>query len=225
VLIGGCQSRIAGATSRMTPGLSTASNGVELAQMRWSFPPPKPGGKPVLNFRSDGRLISATAFFEFTGAKSPKTKHRFTMAGQPFFCIAGIWRDGAAGEPPDFTMLTTAPGPDVEPYYDRQVAVLQPADWPAWINLTRPEKDILQPLPPGALTVETVRQDKAWFRRVERRPRPASSSPRRARSTKLRRICRRRTRPTGSAGDGWALIATAALTLGGRRSRMRHLRR
>jgi putative SOS response-associated peptidase YedK len=67
----------------------------------------------------------------------PKAKRRFTLAGQPFFCIAGIWRDGAAGEPPDFTMLTTAPGLDVAPYHDRQVAVLQPADWPAWINLTR----------------------------------------------------------------------------------------
>jgi putative SOS response-associated peptidase YedK len=58
-------------------------------------------------------------------------------------------------------MLTTAPGPDVTPYHDRQVAVLSPADWPAWINLTRPEKGLLQPLPPGSLLVETVRQGKA----------------------------------------------------------------
>jgi putative SOS response-associated peptidase YedK len=124
--------------------------------------------EPVFNFRSEGRsfrdsrrcLIPATAFFEFTGTKSPKAKHRFTLAGQPFFCVAGIWRDGAAGGPPDFTMLTTAPGPDVAPYHDRQVAVLPPADWPAWINLTRPEKDLLQPLPAGSLQVETVRQGK-----------------------------------------------------------------
>jgi putative SOS response-associated peptidase YedK len=102
-------------------------------------------------------LILASAFFEFTGTKSPKTKHRFTLAGQPFFCIAGIWRDGAAGEPPDFTMLTTAPDPDVAPYHDRQVAVVPPTDWPVWINMTRPERD-LQPLPAGSLQVETVRQ-------------------------------------------------------------------
>jgi hypothetical protein len=42
--------------------------------------------------------IPAAAFFEFTGQRTPKTKHRFTLAGQPFFCIAGIWRDGATGE-------------------------------------------------------------------------------------------------------------------------------
>jgi len=58
-------------------------------------------------------------------------------------------------------MLTTAPGPDVSPYHDRQVAILPPADWPAWINLTDPEKDLLQPLPAGSLEVETVRQGKA----------------------------------------------------------------
>jgi putative SOS response-associated peptidase YedK len=98
--------------------------------------------------------------FEFTGQRTPKTKHRFTLAGQPFFCIAGIWRDGAAGEPPDFTMLTTAPWPDVTPFHDRQVAVLPPADWPVWINLARPEKDLLQPLPAGSLQVEMVRRGK-----------------------------------------------------------------
>jgi putative SOS response-associated peptidase YedK len=67
------------------------------------------------------------------------------MSATSIGSIAGIWRDGAAGEPPDFTMLTTAPGPDVVPYHNRQVAVLPPADWPVWINLTRPERDILQP--------------------------------------------------------------------------------
>ena len=153
----------------VAPVIRAAGNGVELTRMRWSFPPPRPGGKPVFNFRSEGRsfkgsrrcLIPATAFFEFTGTKSPKTKHRFTLADQPFFCIAGIWRDGAAGEPPDFTMLTTVPGPDVAPYHDRQVAVLRPVDWPARINLTRPEKDLLQPLPAGSLREETVLQGKA----------------------------------------------------------------
>jgi hypothetical protein len=57
--------------------------------------------------------------------------------------------EGAAGEPSDFTMLTTAPGPDVVPYHDRQVAVLPPADWLAWINLTRPERISCDRLPPA----------------------------------------------------------------------------
>lgn len=153
----------------MAPVIRASGNGIELARMRWSFPPPRPGGKPVFNYRSEGRgfkdsrrcLIPASAFFEFTGTKSPKSKHRFTLVGEPFLCIAGIWRDGAESEPPDFTMLTTEPGPDIAPYHDRQVVILKPADWPAWIYLTRPEAALLQPLPAGSLHVDTVRQGKA----------------------------------------------------------------
>jgi putative SOS response-associated peptidase YedK len=55
-------------------------------------------------------------------------------------------------------MLTTSPGPDVESYHSRQVVVLRPEDWAARIYLTRPEKDLLHPLPQGSLDVETVRE-------------------------------------------------------------------
>ena len=54
-------------------------------------------------------------------------------------------------------MLTTAPGEDVKPYHDRQVAVLPPEDWAAWLYLTKPEAELLRPLPCGTLEVETVR--------------------------------------------------------------------
>jgi putative SOS response-associated peptidase YedK len=67
--------------------------------------------------------------------------------------IAGIWRDGAAGEPPNFTMLTTEPGPDIAPYHDRQIVVLPPADWQNWIYLTKPESELLRPMPRGSLIV------------------------------------------------------------------------
>jgi putative SOS response-associated peptidase YedK len=40
--------------------------------------------------------------------------------------IAGIWREGHGNHPPAFTMLTTAPGADVEPYHNRQIVVLRP---------------------------------------------------------------------------------------------------
>ncbi|CCF17849.1 conserved protein of unknown function, probable insertion sequence of unknown affiliation [Pseudorhizobium banfieldiae] len=152
---------------------------VALSSMRFGFPPPASakGGKkggPVFNFRSEGRsfaqsrrcLIPASAFFEFTGTKYPKAKHRFTLKDAPFLCIAGLWRDvgrEAAGEgeksnqPPAFTMLTTAPGPDVAPIHDRQVVVLRPEDWRHWLHLTKPEADLLRPLPAGSLAVEEVR--------------------------------------------------------------------
>jgi putative SOS response-associated peptidase YedK len=51
------------------------------------------------------RFTPASAFFEFTGKKYPKVKHRFTLNGAPFLTIAGIYRNGKPGAPPAFTML------------------------------------------------------------------------------------------------------------------------
>jgi putative SOS response-associated peptidase YedK len=147
------------------PVMRAAGNVIELVPMNFSFPPSGRGG-PVFNFRSEGRhfnksnrcLIPASAFFEFTGKIYPKAKHRFTLNGAPFLAIAGIWRDGKPGAPAALTMLTTSPGPDLEPYHSRQIVVLRPADWAAWIYLTKPEQELLRHLPEGSLNVETVRE-------------------------------------------------------------------
>lgn len=138
---------------------------VEVAAMRFGFPPPRPKASPVFNFKSEGRsfaksnrcLIPASAFFEFTGTKYPKAKHRFTLNDAPFICIAGLWRPGEGNQPASFTMLTTAPGPDVAPIHGRQICVLPPGDWSAWLTLSKPEVELLRPLPAGSLSVETVR--------------------------------------------------------------------
>jgi putative SOS response-associated peptidase YedK len=53
--------------------------------------------------------------------------------------------------------LTTVPGPDVAAIHDRQIVVLRPQDWGRWLNPTRPESEILKPLPEGSLMVEQVR--------------------------------------------------------------------
>ena len=75
--------------------------------MRWSWP--GSGGKPVYNFRSEGRrfaqgrcLIPADGFYEFTDPEPPapkrakKVRWLFTMAAKPWFCIAGLYRPQAA---------------------------------------------------------------------------------------------------------------------------------
>jgi putative SOS response-associated peptidase YedK len=148
------------------PVMRKSGEQVELVSMRFGFPPAKPKAGPVFNFRSEGRsfanskrcLIPASAFFEFTGSKYPKTKHRFTLKNVPFMAIAGLWREGTGNQPSAFTMLTTEPGPDVAPIHNRQVVVLQPADWRHWLELSKTESDLLKPLPAGSLDVEIVRQ-------------------------------------------------------------------
>ena len=71
----------------------------EFAELRWGFPPARPKGAPIINFRSEGRrfpvgrcLIPASHFFDFTGTKSPKEKWKFTKAGEDW-SDAG-WRRG-----------------------------------------------------------------------------------------------------------------------------------
>lgn len=49
-------------------------------------------------------------------------------------------------------MLTTEPWPDVAPYHPRQVVVLGPDAWNAWLSGPEPET-LLAPSPAGALDV------------------------------------------------------------------------
>jgi len=148
----------------MGPVLRAAGNGVELVLMRFGWPPPRPKAGPVFNFKSDKRsfadsrrcVIVLSGFFEFTGSKYPKAKHRFSLKGSPVMGIAGLWSEDESGAL-SFTMLTTAPGPDIAPYHDRQVCVLAPGDWTHWLFLTRPQDQLLAPLPAGTLDVVTVR--------------------------------------------------------------------
>jgi putative SOS response-associated peptidase YedK len=136
----------------------------ELVVRRWSWP--APGGKPVFNFRSDGRefssgrcLIVADSFFEFTKADDAKAKRkhkwRFTLNGAETFGIAGLWRaDRAVGEA--WTMLTTEPGDDVRPYHNRQIVVLPPGEFGRWLDPSVPAAELCKPLPAGSLNVEQI---------------------------------------------------------------------
>ena len=147
------------------PVIRRLDDGTELAQLRWGFAPASPKGRAVINFRSEGRsfaksrrcLVPASHFYEFRGARAPKEKWKFTLNGEPWFCFAGLWREETDGVAESFTLLTTAPGPDVAPIHNRQMAVLPRDKWQAWLDLTVPESDLLAPLPAGSLAAERIR--------------------------------------------------------------------
>ena len=136
----------------------------ELVNRRWSWP--GQNGRPVYNFRSEGReftshrcLILTDGFYEFTKPEDPKQKRQdkwlFTMQDHRWFCIAGIWRSHAdVGEA--FTMLTMDAGDDVAPYHHRQIIPLAREQWADWLDPTVPADQVLKYLPTGSLPAERV---------------------------------------------------------------------
>lgn len=143
---------------------ANAVEGAELVTRRWSWPGAH--GRPVYNYRSDDRniargrcLIPVDGFYEFTAPTDPgqkrKTKWLFTHTSRAWFCIAGVWRDDpVVGQA--FAMLTTRPGADIAPYHDRQVVVIDPADWRAWLDGSASSADLCRPAPAGTLTATRV---------------------------------------------------------------------
>jgi putative SOS response-associated peptidase YedK len=136
----------------------------DLVQRRWSWP--GQNKRPVYNFRSEGRefasnrcLIVADGFYEFTdpveAGKKRKDKWLFTKTGESIFGIAGIWRD-TAEVAEAFTMLTMEPGPDIAPYHDRQIVILERSAWVDWLDPSVSAKSLIKPLPVGSLKVEQV---------------------------------------------------------------------
>lgn len=134
--------------------LTNQGDGARLTQMRWGFPGPK---GPVINFRTEGRtfgrgrcIVPADGFFEFTGAKAPKSKWEFTAATGGFLGLAGYIREDR------FSLLTTAPGPDLAPYHDRQVVILPRPQWAQWLDWAQPAP-VLDQTPAGTLKVIQIR--------------------------------------------------------------------
>jgi putative SOS response-associated peptidase YedK len=114
--------------------------------------PTKPAYREA--FKKRRCLIPADAFYEWQRVDK-KSKHPFAFAlksRQPY-AFAGLWerwqpRDGEPLE--TFTILTTDPNSLVEPMHDRMPAILEPSEYPRWLDTNEPERppiDLLRPYP------------------------------------------------------------------------------
>src|SRR5690606_332602 len=109
-------------------------------------------------FRTGRAVVPVSAFYEFTGARYPKTRWTFRagpgLGEAPFLCLAAIWRPAQDDWPASFSLLTAAPGPDVAPYHDRGVIPVPPEGWAAWLDpQTEAPEALLTPPPAGTPTV------------------------------------------------------------------------
>jgi putative SOS response-associated peptidase YedK len=157
------QSRASIRISDVAPVVRLAEGALSGSMLPWAWK--GPNGAPVFNYRTEGRdfrgadrvLVPASGFYEYTTPTMPKVKlkdrHLFMMAGQSWFWMAGLVRDGA------FSLLTAEPGPDVAPYHSRGVIPLEPVAGLDWLRLSRAQGEILAQPGTGTLQVQTLRRD------------------------------------------------------------------
>lgn len=151
------------------PVVRPEGGGRALTMMRWGFPPPPKGNRPVTNVRNltspfwrtwlaqNRCLVPVTAFCEWTDSR-PKEKVWFRVKDADVFAFAGIWRpwadeEGEAAEVMAF--LTTEPNALVAPIHAKAMPVIvAPGDYEAWLSAPAGEAvKLARPFPPDAMEI------------------------------------------------------------------------
>jgi putative SOS response-associated peptidase YedK len=123
----------------------------------------RPGERFVVNVRAESAsrspairdafarrrcLVPATGFYEWQRTASARPRPwLFRLESGRVFALAGLWQPGAAaGASASCAILTTAPNDLVKPIHDRMPALVDPADYAAWLDPTLSDARRLQPL-------------------------------------------------------------------------------
>ena len=122
-----------------------------------AFVQSEPGGRPFNLVRAEGRTFPSHRCL--VPASEIRLTHRgrrltFSLADGDWFYFAGIWRPASDGWPEAYAVVTIEANGDVAPYHDRQMAVLRRRQRMDWLDFSRPEHELLQPLPIGAFRIE-----------------------------------------------------------------------
>jgi putative SOS response-associated peptidase YedK len=90
-------------------------------------------------------LVPMNAFYEWSGPKDHRIKHRITPASQDLFALAGLWERWGHGDDAveTYTIITCAPNEAIAPIHNRMPVILDDADFDAW--LCAAQMDLLRP--------------------------------------------------------------------------------
>ncbi len=171
------------APSQDAPVVRAADDGGarELAMLRWGLIPPWAKeaaiGNRMINARAETAaekpsfraafkkrrcLVPADGFYEWKLEGTRKQPYRVFLDGGGTLAFAGLWeRWRGGGETIEsFAILTTDANPLLAPIHDRMPVILEPAAWPAWLEVegTPPEAlaALLAPAPDDALDAYPV---------------------------------------------------------------------
>ena len=91
-------------------------------------------------------LVPAAGWYEWHGETQPKTPYVHYRGDFEPIAFAGIWtgtgREGAPGSTRSFAILPRPAAPSVAFVHDRMPAVLDPADYSAWLDPATPIADL-----------------------------------------------------------------------------------
>lgn len=82
-------------------------------------------------------LIPANAWFEWTGEKGSKTKHRFARRDGGLIWFGGLWDHAVTpdeGSIQSFTIITQDADGWLTDYHDRAPLILEEDDWADWLR-------------------------------------------------------------------------------------------
>lgn len=96
-------------------------------------------------------IVPASAWYEWTGEKGSKTKHRFARGDGKAIWFAGLWdrcTTPDAGEVRSFTILTGPSAGWLSDYHDRAPVILEPEEWGAWLDPAQDADGLLKSVRP-----------------------------------------------------------------------------
>ncbi|MEM9964604.1 MAG: SOS response-associated peptidase [Asticcacaulis sp.] len=99
-------------------------------------------------------LVPVGAFYEWSGPKTARQKHRITRADNHPLVFAGLWNrsDTADGTVDSFTILTREAGTDMAQIHTREPVSLVPDEWNNWLNLM-PVESLRHPAPSATFRI------------------------------------------------------------------------
>lgn len=103
----------------------------------------KPSATWATPFKSRRCIVPASAWYEWTGEKGSKVKHRFARADGSALWFAGLWgpcRTADEGEIKSFAILTGPSAGWLGDYHDRAPVILEPDEWSTWLD---PSRDVI----------------------------------------------------------------------------------
>jgi putative SOS response-associated peptidase YedK len=169
------------APGQMAPVIRAArEGGVEVALLRWGLVPywakdesmayklinarsESIADKPAFReaFRRRRCLVPATGFYEWQERAGLKYPHLIELPNDAIFAFAGLWERWRSPQSDEvietFTIITTAANETVARLHDRMPAILDRADFAAWLDLGNPDAAaLLRPYPAELMTLRPV---------------------------------------------------------------------